>query len=513
MTPLSTTRENNLASQREPALSKMVASSAALVVSKAGQVMVLLGALAVLARLLTPADFGAAALAMIVPEIVMTFHQFGMSPGLMREINPSKRLIRLCLLNCAWRNLWCAAAIVGAAALFALIYDSRALFGYGLIIAPFVFAGGVSGVHRGVLERDMRFGTIAGVQMAALVAGAGVAIVSALRFHTALPLILQSSADLAVRAGAMVFFARRAIRGLPDSADGDASAIREITRIGRDLTLSKIIRQCANRLDQVLVGYFAGQAALGLYSAARRWSFYLSQEVHVSMLNVAVASLSRSMDDAARFRASARSAQALSLFMAIPASAFLFLEAPAVIRLVFGDAWLGVVPLYRILLIAAAFRLPVLLTNQVFYSEGRTREQLRWTSLEAAAYALAVALSAAGGERAIAIAYTVTAVLMIPAGLYFAAHDSRARVSDFLLPWIWVMSISLVSMGVAWLVTSRLFDFRTAWMGTMASGLVFAAAAGALTGAFLLFSRIGGRALGITSTVDDDSSSAISGPI
>jgi len=434
-------------------------------------------------------------LAMIVPEIVMSFHQFGMSTGLMREREPSRRLIRLCILNAAWRNFWCAVVIIGAAALSSVLYGSSDLFWYGLILAPFVFLRGVTGVHRGLLERSMRFGAIALTQVVALVVGLCVAVATAQRFQSALPLVLQACADIATHAGAMILFARGAIRGLPASAEGDTRAIREITRIGRDLTLSKIVRQSASRLDQVLVGYLAGQTALGLYSAARRWSFYLSQEIHVSMLNVAVASLSRSVDNTPRFRASARNAQALALFMAVPASAFLFLEAPGVIRIVFGEAWLGVVPLFRILLIASVFRLPVLLTNQVFYAEGRTMEQFRWTSMEAAAYALAVALSAAGGERAIAIAYTIVAVVMIPAGLYYAASGSRARVSDFLVPWICVVALALATMGSTWLIRSQWFSFQTAWIGTVASGVVFGVIAGALTGAYYLANQAHERKL------------------
>src|SRR5689334_6205395 len=155
---------------------RMFTSSAALVASKVAQITVLMGSLAILARELGPAEFGAAALASIVPDIVQTFHQFGMSPGLMRERNPSRRLIRLCIANAAWRNLACSAVIIAAGAIFAVVYSSQALFWYSLMLAPVLFYRGVTGVHRGMLEREMRFGVIASTQLAALIVGLLVAI-------------------------------------------------------------------------------------------------------------------------------------------------------------------------------------------------------------------------------------------------------------------------------------------------------------------------------------------------
>ena len=247
----------------------------------------------------------------------------------------------------------------------------------------------------------------------------------------------------------------------------------DVTRFGRELTWSKVVRSAVNMLDRLVVGLITTPTGLGFYTAARRWSNLPVQEVHLATLHPSVAWLVRSGSNDMDFRSSVRMSTVFPMILAIPACAWLFLEAPTVVETVFGNAWLGVVPLFRVLLVAAVCRLPVMLMSQVYYSEGRSREQLRWTWFEAAVFSAAILLGALGDERTVAFAYAGISVALAPIGVYYAAQGSRAKFSDLIVPWCVIMTYSSVAFGCSAFGRDRLSGFGSDVIMALISAAIF----------------------------------------
>lgn len=118
-----------------------------------------IGSMAILARLLTPADFGYLAMATVVTEFAGLLGSFGFANILIQR----RVITRLQLDTMFWATLALGCTI--AAVIFALSFLTHWLFGdeatgplLRVMCLTFIF-GSLSTVHQAILSRLMRFGT------------------------------------------------------------------------------------------------------------------------------------------------------------------------------------------------------------------------------------------------------------------------------------------------------------------------------------------------------------------
>ena len=121
--------------------------------------------LPILARILSPADFGIMQMGLPIVLFLATIGDIGLSPALIRDKAPPREL----WISAIWLNLGSGIALTCimyfiAPLLAAFYQEPRALPLFEtLSIVPFVFCAGVSPAAR--LQRDMRFRAIALVEV------------------------------------------------------------------------------------------------------------------------------------------------------------------------------------------------------------------------------------------------------------------------------------------------------------------------------------------------------------
>ncbi|MCG8469996.1 MAG: oligosaccharide flippase family protein [Gemmatimonadetes bacterium] len=415
------------------------------------QTVLALGSVVVLARLLKPEDFGTAAMVLVVAELVRNFNSFGLGKAFVRAERASAFLFRGLLRLGIRLNAIAAGLLLVIAVPLAWFFREASLPGFAAVLALPVFLIGATTVHRGLCARRMHFGRLAGMKVASALISFAVAAVAALLGAEAWALVLQVAVLHTLTAAGSVALAGGIVPRLSEEIGDGARELAQARAFVRDFTWAKLIYSGASRLDRVLVGRIAAAQVLGLYSAARRWSLFPSEQIQQPMLSVGVSALSKVLDDRVRFRFYSR-----ALFTGLsgamyPVLAILFLEAESVVRILLGAGWLDVVPLLRALLIAAALRFPLLSSRALYYSEGRTKTHLRWTGFESVVTAIGVGVGAMYGAAGVAWGAAVTALILLIPGLYVCARGSRARVSDLLGPIAMSLAIaSSVAASVSW---------------------------------------------------------------
>jgi PST family polysaccharide transporter len=132
----------------------------------------------VLARLLVPRDFGLIAMVTAVTGFMAFFHDFGLSMASIQRVTVTREQISTLF----WVNLGAGACLAGGCVALAPVLvwfyrEPRLLFITMTLGAGFL-CNGAAVQHRAILQRSMRFGTIALLDTAALVAGviAGVSL-------------------------------------------------------------------------------------------------------------------------------------------------------------------------------------------------------------------------------------------------------------------------------------------------------------------------------------------------
>jgi O-antigen/teichoic acid export membrane protein len=392
------------------------------------------------ARLLTTHEFGILAVATTTGWLLGVLCDFGVQLHVAREIaqrpDAALPLVQPIL---RWRlgSIALASLAVAPIALVYLSLVDAAVF-LALVLAQ--LAGSViellNHVYRGLSRSDLESSINLGHRVAALAATA-VLLPSYPHLGTlAAVLLLSASLALVISTGAWHRFAPRGRPAFSSTSTSTnrvpgsvlsvpGTVLREAWPIGAGIVFSALYF----RIDLLLVGYWRGAEGAALYSAVFRLVDAL-RLFPAAVLAVIFPALCRARDWGPLTRLT------LSLgATAVVVSSGVYLFAPRLVRLFYGDAYLDAVPAFRILLLAA----PLLFVNYAL-----THQLIGWASERRYALlclgALAVNLSINlvmipryGFEGA---AWTTLATeVFLTAGCLWALRAASAeRTSSALLP-------------------------------------------------------------------------------
>lgn len=287
-----------------------------------------------LARLLTPHEFGTAAAALIVLDLVLVLTDLGLGAALIQRQDLRDEHVQTAF----WLNLALggalAAAILLAASPIARLFGNPAL-GPLLLALPLAFVAASAGmVPQALIEREMAFHRVARIMavsqaayamgaMSAALAGAGAwsVVVGMAAWHlTRLLLLLRASS-----------WRPKPVFSLP--------ALREISPYGLQLLGASLVDYGTRSLDVALIGSLLGPTALGIYSLAYRLITWPLMRISTVVTKVAFPAFSRLQGDQAALQQAYLGLIRLLAALTFPLLAGLSALAPEVIPWLFGQEW------------------------------------------------------------------------------------------------------------------------------------------------------------------------------
>ncbi len=396
------------------------------------QVVMLMGSGIVLARLLTPEDFGLFAMAISLTAFVREFWDFGLPMATVHREGVDHRQASVLFWVGMRLNLLTTVFLACMAPVVAWFYGDERLTSITMVIAVALFGLGLSYQHESLLIRQMRFGVLSLIDAGSLLIGFLVGAGSAWLGAGYWALVHQFASQNLARSAAIWFSSGWQPARNARHADTRTSELREILSYGRQYTGSRILAHVGRNLDRVLIGYFSGATAVGLYDNAFRWSRYPFAQVQGSLSNVVVAGLSRVQNDPKEYRESCRSGFLPVFTLVLPALAFMAIEARNVILVLLGEQWLGAVPFFQLLCVAALGTSVSQVTRWLYLSQGQTRRLFRWTLISTPFLVGAVALGIRWGALGVAIAYTIATLALTYPTIAFCLRTSYLSGRDFL---------------------------------------------------------------------------------
>lgn len=411
---------------------RSVRSGAATLLARAAQLLLQLGLVMVLARLLTPADFGVQAMVLPVAILVSAIANVGLQSAIIQRDDPAHAWSDAIF----WRALSSNAVLCGlmmlAAPLIARTYREPRALGVAIAWAAVIFLTTFSAVPEALLKREMRFAVVVRAQLAAVVVSVVVAILAARRGAAHWTFMLQVACMELLRV-AIVWrvtgWRPPALRSSPESAEG-WSAVRQYWR---GYAGARALAWVGEQADRLMIGIVGGAPVAGLYDASKRWGWFTFSEPYLAVSDVAVASLSRARHDAARFQRYLRGAFLPILAFSLPAMAFIFGHARDVLGLFLGHQWAGAVGMLRAVCIAGTFASISRLAQWIYLATGRTDRQLRWT---ACATPVLLACAVAGtrwGAIGVATAFALANAALAVPSVFYAVRTTTLSATDCLL--------------------------------------------------------------------------------
>jgi O-antigen/teichoic acid export membrane protein/glycosyltransferase involved in cell wall biosynthesis len=368
----------------------------------------------VLARLLTPKDFGLITMVTTVSLLLMNFGLNGFTEAILQadEIN------HFLVSNLFWINLGVgfllSAGFAAAGSLLAHFYGDPLVARVAVGLSPTIFITSISVQHLALLKRAMRFSAVSANDVVARVASVLLSVVLAWAGGGYWALVAGAVAlSLSTSLGA--FYLCPWVPGLPRRATGTRSLIRfAMNAYGRFS-----VNYCARNFDNLLVGWRFGPISLGFYKKAYDLFALSVSQSTAPLTNVAVSALSRFKGNPSEYRRHFLSAMAVTAFVGMGLAAILTLTGTDLIRLLLGPGWEPAGRIFTFFGPGIGVMLIYYMHGWIHLSIGRADRWFRWGVIEVVVTGLLFLLALPWGAAGIALAWTISFwILTIPAFRY-----------------------------------------------------------------------------------------------
>ena len=433
----------------------------------------------VLARLLTPEDFGLVAMVTVATGFVGMFTDVGLSAAtVQRPTVTHAQVSTLFWLNVALGGLL-AAATAAAAPLLAAFYREPRLAWMTVALSGTFLLAGLTVQHQALLRRRMRFYTVTAITVGSQALGTATALGASWAGWGPWSLVAMSLAG-----GCSTMILCWLCSGWVPGRPVRRSGVRGLLAFGGGVSAATAVNYLFRNLDNLLIGAVWGPRELGLYSRAYSLVLLPLSQVQYPMNGIALPALSRLQDDPDGFRA-----EFLALYRSVCGPALPIATVAAVlsgdaVAVLLGPQWADAVPVFRILAVATLLQPLWGATGWLFVPLGRVREQFRCQLVMVLLVLPGWLLGLPYGATGVAAGFAVTLPLGLLATLVRATRTTPVSFRDLLVAPTPDAAVALLAAAAAFAAARGVDAAGPLW--SLAAG---GAAAAAVTVPGLLVTR------------------------
>ena len=396
----------------------------------------------VLARLLTPDDFGLVAMVASITGFFLIFKDLGLTDATIQEPEIShKQISTLFWINIAF-GITVALIVVALSTPIAWFYGEPQLKSIAIISSlSFAFAG-LSTQHLALLKRSILYSRIAFIEITATLVSFGTAIILARYGWSYWALVLRPIVLAMFLAIGCWFFCQWR-PGLPTRR----SHVRSMLIFGGNTLGYFVVNYFARSLDKTLIGWRYGAKELGYYGKAYQLFILPINQVIIPLQSVAVTTLSKLRTEPEKYRRYYLKALSGISFVAMPMCAFMVAVSDDLILLLLGPQWKKTGSIFASLGIGAVIQTVFSTMGWLHVSLGRPDRWLRWGIFGSSVTVVAFLLGLPFGPFGVATAYTLSRYVLAGPGLAYAGQpiDLKFRA---ILSEIWRYFVASASAAI-----------------------------------------------------------------
>jgi PST family polysaccharide transporter len=416
--------------------------------ARTGRGLVDVAATVILARLLTPSDYGLLGMVVSVTSFIALFKDLGLSMATVQK----EELTHAQVSQLFWLNLALGAALAAITAAsapgLAWFFDEARLASITLALSGAFVLSGASIQHEALLQRQMLQGRLAAVEGASILLASAAGVALALGGAGVWALVAQAVLLPLVRLGgvwvACSWRPSRPRRGV---------AVAGLLRFGGNVTGFRMVNYLARNLDDILIGRVLGKYPLGLYQQAYRLLMIPLRQINAPIASVAVPALSRLANEPERYRRAYRRIIEKVLLLTMPLGAVMIGTADALLETVLGAQWVPAADIFRWLGLLMFIQPLANSTGWLFMTQDRTKEMLRWGLVGSALTVVSFFAGLPYGAEGVAAAYAVSGVLVrMPLLVWWVGrrgHVSSRDLFQIPLPFVLCGALALAAAFAA----------------------------------------------------------------
>ncbi|MBA3023719.1 MAG: MOP flippase family protein [Proteobacteria bacterium] len=428
--------------------------------------------IAVLARLLAPADFGLMALVVAMVAFLQVFSDMGVSSAIIhhQEID-QRQLSSLYWLN-AGAALGLAIILVLASPFIANFYGDSRLVTLTWIAGATLVVAALGQQIRVLAEKNLQFFELARVEVFSAGVALVVAIFIAMQGGGVYALVGGVLANAIVLTALLWIFLARGWRPLWCFS---LKEIRQFLGFGAYMIGNNLINTFNSQVDILLGGRVLGAQAIGLYSLPRDLCLRLSAIFNPIAIRVGFPVMAKAQNDIALLKNIYLKTMRMTASINFPFYIVLAVFAPEVVHILFGEKWEEAIPLLRIFALWGLLRAIGNPVGILLLARGRADLSFKWNLWMLFVYSPVVLMGSQFGVKGMALSMLFAGVALFPANWYWLVRPlSHAKFGEYLIQMFVPFIISVVS-GLAGYISAYPFegDVIRLVVGTMAGGAAY----------------------------------------
>jgi PST family polysaccharide transporter len=434
--------------QRHPDMGRRTGrGGTAVLLAQVLKLIIQTAATAVMARMLTPSDYGIIAMVTVVTGCVGLLKDMGLSVSVIQspEITAAE-INSLFWINIVIGLLLTVEGIL-LAPLLAMFYGKPEVRGICAILSISFLINSLTAQQSALLQRNLQFRCLATIDLASVAVAAVVGTLLAWRHWGYWALVASLLAGQAT-ALPLVWYCFRWMPGRPSISE----AARHI-RFGGAATVGGVCAYIVRNLDNFLLGKYASQTALGVYSKAYSLLLLPMQLLSGPLSTVMLPVLSRLQDDELRFKHYYLQAIRLLAFAGMPLVGCLVVVAPEIVQIILGPRWHESATLFRLMSLGAWLGTFNIAIGWLLTSTGKINRLLQISLLSAGLFAMGFIAALPWGARGMAVAFSVCYLVLNLGILTFGFRGTpvtaRGFVQTITFPALASVICSLVGLWIA----------------------------------------------------------------
>lgn len=442
--------------------------------------------LLVLARLLSPTEFGVVSAALLVINFSLVFAQAGVGPAIVQHPALRQDHIRTAFALSVYGSLILLALLLSAGELIARALSTEGVVPVLRVLAWLLPVQGVTIVAESLLRRELEFKALATAKSISFVLGyATVGIGVALSGGGIWALAAAHAAQVTTYS---VLIIRR--RPHARSLVIGRTAARELLSFGGGFTLARLGNSLALYGDKLVAVRWLGAGALGVYERAYQLMAMPATAIGQVLDEVLFPAMAQVQSDLGRVSGAFRRCIAGVALLTLPLSVVVMILAPEIVHVVLGAQWTAAVVPLQVLALGTMLRTSYKISDSLARALGAVYQRA-WRQWVYAGLAIGGSFvgqhwGLVGLASGVLVALLVNYVLManlslellrMPWRTFLAAHGAGVRAAAVLGPLVWMVAHAgrsmvalppaaiLIAAGVAALTASTgMYLFTPAWL-------------------------------------------------
>jgi O-antigen/teichoic acid export membrane protein len=336
--------------------------------------------LAILARIVSPVEFGLMGMAMIAVEFSKMFIQMGVGPAIVQRKELEDRHLTTGFTLSLMMGISFSAALALSAPLLADFFRMEGLTSVIRVISLIFLVDSFTLIGQALMQRHMKYKRIAIIEVISFAIGYGaIAIITGYIGWGVWALVAAQLSQAVLQAVLVIIVQPFSIR-----PGFEMRAGKELLHFGGGFTIAKIGNYIALQGDNLVIGRMLGASALGIYGRAYQFMVMPALLFGNAFDKALFPAMAKVQDEKHRLQRAFLTGLSIIALIAIPLSVVLVLLAPEIVMVVLGPAWTGVILPFQILACGLLFRVSYKISDTLARATGSVYKRA-WRQLVYAA--------------------------------------------------------------------------------------------------------------------------------